>query len=79
MLDQPSGDRRMRSALTKKEFHFAPTAEHLAQVVWAETIAEAETSSPFLCREMGWSYETDRPQPQAFIHADGADVGAGGK
>ena len=34
----------MQTAPVKKEFHFAATAEHLAEVVYAQTIEEAEAT-----------------------------------
>jgi hypothetical protein len=41
-LDQPPQNKMMTAPPAKKEFHFAPTAEHLAEVVYAATIQEAE-------------------------------------
>lgn len=42
MLDQPAQNKMMTAAPMKKEYHFAATAEHYAEVVYAETIQEAE-------------------------------------
>jgi hypothetical protein len=41
-LDQPAKNKMMTSAPAKKEFHFAATAEHYAEVIYAESIQEAE-------------------------------------
>jgi hypothetical protein len=40
-LDQPQRNKMMQAAPAKKEFFFAPTAEHLAEVVLADTLEEA--------------------------------------
>jgi hypothetical protein len=42
MLEKPIQNKMMQAAPVKKEFHFAPTAEHFAEVVLADTIQEAE-------------------------------------
>jgi hypothetical protein len=42
MIDQPPQNKMMTDAPAKKEFHFAATAEHYAEVVYAATIREAE-------------------------------------
>jgi hypothetical protein len=42
MIDQTPQNKMMQSAPTKKEFHFAATTEHFAEVIYAATIAEAE-------------------------------------
>ena len=41
-LDNPPKNKMMTAPPAKKEYHFAPTAEHLAEVVYAHTIEEAE-------------------------------------
>jgi hypothetical protein len=40
-LDQPHKNKMMQTPPAKKEYFFAPTAEHLAEVVLAETIEQA--------------------------------------
>jgi hypothetical protein len=42
MLDKPPQNKMMTTAPAQKEYHFAATAEHFAEVVYAATIAEAE-------------------------------------
>ncbi len=42
MIEQPQRDKMMRNPAVRKEYHFAATAEHLAEVVYADTIREAE-------------------------------------
>jgi hypothetical protein len=42
MLDLPPQNKMIQTPPAKKEFHFAATAEHFAEVVYAETIQEAE-------------------------------------
>jgi|GEM_PF-6926271 len=42
-IDEPQKNKMMEAAPAKKQFFFAATAEHLAEVVYAETIQEAET------------------------------------
>jgi hypothetical protein len=41
-LEQPPKNKMMQAAPTKKEFHFAATTEHFAEVIYAATIEEAE-------------------------------------
>jgi len=41
-LDAPQANKMMTTPPTKKEYHFAATAEHYAEVVYAATIQEAE-------------------------------------
>jgi hypothetical protein len=41
-LDQPQQNKMMTTPPAKKEYHFAATAEHFAEVVYAATIQEAE-------------------------------------
>jgi hypothetical protein len=41
-LDQPDKNKMMTAPPAKKEFHFAGTLEHFAEVVYAATIEEAE-------------------------------------
>jgi hypothetical protein len=41
-LEAPPNNKMMQSAPAKKEFHFAATTEHFAEVIYAATIAEAE-------------------------------------
>jgi hypothetical protein len=41
-LDQPPQNKMMTAPPAKKEFHFAATAEHYAEVVYADAIQEAE-------------------------------------
>jgi hypothetical protein len=41
-IDQPPKNKMMTAAPAKKEFHFAATAEHLSEVVYAHAIQEAE-------------------------------------
>jgi hypothetical protein len=40
-LDQPQKNKMMTAPPAKKEFHFPATPEHLAEVVYADTIEEA--------------------------------------
>ena len=42
MFEKPIQNKMMQAAPVKKEFHFAATAEHYAEVVYAATIQEAE-------------------------------------
>jgi hypothetical protein len=42
MIDEPPKNKMMQSAPTKKEFHFAATSEHFAELIYAATIEEAE-------------------------------------
>jgi hypothetical protein len=42
MQDQPQKHKMMQAAPAKKEFHFAATTEHFAEVIYAATIEEAE-------------------------------------
>jgi hypothetical protein len=42
MQDQPQKNKMMQAAPAKKEFHFAATTEHFAEVIYAATIEEAE-------------------------------------
>ena len=44
MLDQPPQNKMIAGAPAKKEYHFAATAEHLAEVVQADSIEEAEAT-----------------------------------
>jgi hypothetical protein len=81
MLEQPPSDKMMRSAPAKKEFHFAATAERLAEVVWAETIEEAEAvyqrvkrriapdSTPELTEEAPPQQSTPAAEPEAPAEA----------
>jgi hypothetical protein len=41
-LEKPASNKMMTAPPVKKEFHFAATAEHYAELVYAETIQEAE-------------------------------------
>jgi hypothetical protein len=41
-LDKPTQNKMMTAPPAKKEYHFAATAEHFAEVVLADTIQEAE-------------------------------------
>jgi hypothetical protein len=41
-LDTPPQNKMMTNPPAKKEYHFASTAEHLAEVVYAASIQEAE-------------------------------------
>jgi hypothetical protein len=41
MLDQSPQNKMMTAAPAKKEYHFAANAEHLAEVVYADTIEQA--------------------------------------
>jgi hypothetical protein len=43
MLDQSPQNKMVTSAPVKKEYHFAATMLHFAEVVYADTIQEAET------------------------------------
>lgn len=42
-LDEPAKNKMVTTPPAKKGFHFAATAEYLAEFIEAETIAEAET------------------------------------
>jgi hypothetical protein len=42
MIDNAPKNKMVTTPTAKKEFHFAATAEHFAEVVQADTIAEAE-------------------------------------
>jgi hypothetical protein len=42
MIEQPPKNTMMQAPPAKKEFHFAATTEHFAEVIYAATIAEAE-------------------------------------
>jgi hypothetical protein len=42
MLDAPNRDRMIRNPIAKKEYHFAATTEHHSEVIYADTIQEAE-------------------------------------
>ena len=42
MLDRPPQDKMMKAPPAKKEYHFAATSEYFAEVVYADTIQEAE-------------------------------------
>lgn len=41
-LDNPPKNKMMTTPPAKKEYHFAATAEYYAELVYAETIQEAE-------------------------------------
>lgn len=41
-LEQPPKNKMMEAPPAKKEFHFAATTEHYAEVLYAATIEEAE-------------------------------------
>jgi hypothetical protein len=41
-LNKPTQNKMMTAPPAKKEYHFAATAEHFAEVVLADTIQEAE-------------------------------------
>jgi hypothetical protein len=41
-LDKPVSNKMIQTPPAKKEYHFAATAEHCAEVVYADTIQEAE-------------------------------------
>lgn len=41
MIDSPQENKMVDSAPAKKQFHFAATAEHFAEAVYAHTIEEA--------------------------------------
>ncbi len=42
MLEAPNQNKMMTTPPAKKEYHFAATTEHYAEVVYAQTIQEAE-------------------------------------
>lgn len=41
-LDTPPQNKMMQAAPAKKQFFFSPTSEHYAELVYADTIEEAE-------------------------------------
>jgi len=41
-LESPNKNKMITTPPAKKEFHFSPTAEYFAEVVYANTLAEAE-------------------------------------
>jgi hypothetical protein len=61
-LDTPPSNKMMTAAPAKKEYHFAATAEHYAEVVYAETTKAAELIYHKVKRSIAAPAETD-PAP----------------
>ena len=62
-LDQPQQNKMMQGAPAKKEFHFAATAEHLAEIVYADSIQEAEATYSRVRRLINPPAEQSTPEP----------------
>jgi hypothetical protein len=60
MIDEPTQNKMMTGAPAKKEYHFAATTPHYAEVVWAATVQEAEALY----------HKVKRPIAQATTPAD---------
>lgn len=66
-IDSPKNNKMMTSAPAKKEYHFAATAEHLAHVVYAATIEEAEKIYHKVKRPIGTSPATSVAVTQEVV------------
>jgi hypothetical protein len=61
-LETPPSNKMMTAAPTKKEFYFAATAEHLAEVIYAATIQEAEATYHRVKRLINPPLSTPEPE-----------------
>lgn len=77
-LDFPQNNKMIQTPPEKKGFHFAATAEHLAEYIEAETIQEAEAIYQTIKRAVGGTVSepgtapTSTPEPPAPEQSTGA-------
>lgn len=68
-LDAPNANKMMTAPPAKKEFHFAATTEHFAEVVLALTIEEAEAIYHKIKRPIAAAPSIPAPQSTAPVDA----------